>query len=414
MNEPRASQGLLAGELSSLGAEARQIRGPSLGEADLMEFAEGRVSNVFGAGFDPVDAFPRRVRLPSPPFLAISRVTELIGTPGELKGARICTEYDIPMRAWNAIDDQVSYLCLDPQGVLVLVAWLGIDFESQGRRAYRWVDAEITYRDNLPRVGQRVRYQIALTHSIRMGESRIVRAVFYAEVNGRRILDARRVTVGFFSDDALDREGEWVPRRTPRAKSGEPFAVPLEVPRAGLGSVDLVALSRGRIAEVMSPAHAVEGRNPSLRLPPPILQFIDRVVSISATGGACGLGSIEAEWRVDPMHWAVRAHFKDDPILAGPCLIEGAIQVLKIYALSIGLQKYMNAARFEPAVNTRVTVRFGAQIRARGQTLRYCAEIVNVQIGHEPCVVADVEILDEYGPVGRIEGLGVRLVSGAV
>ncbi|MBY0273871.1 hypothetical protein K2Z84_00910 [Candidatus Binatia bacterium] len=384
---------------------------PLFDEADLMEFAEGRVSNVLGALFAPVDLYRRRVRLPSPPFMALSRVVEISGVPGTMKDATIRTEYDIPGHAWNALDGQASQLTLDPQGALVLAAWLGIDFESKGARAYRWVDADLTYCDRLPRVGERIDYEIHFGQSVVIGESRIVRGRCRAYVEGRITVDAPRMTIGFFTDEALEFPVNWVPRRTLRAQSLQNDRPRMWPARGSLERVDLLALSHGHLAEVFSRAVPADARNPSLRLPSAILQFVDRVAAMSTSGGVCGLGSIEAEWVVNPDHWAVRSHFKDDPIVAGPCMVEGAVQALHIYALAVGLHRGVSAGRFEPVVNSRVSIRFGAQVRARGQVLRYCVDIVDVQLRPDPSLVADVEIVDEGAVVGRIEGLGVRIVA---
>ena len=44
-------------------------------EHELLAFAQGRVADIFGPEFAPVDAMPVRVRLPAPPYFFVSRVT---------------------------------------------------------------------------------------------------------------------------------------------------------------------------------------------------------------------------------------------------------------------------------------------------------------------------------------------------
>jgi len=381
-------------------------------EADIMEFAEGRVANVLGPKFAPIDALPRRVRIPGPPFMAISRVTRISGSFGKLKGARIRTEFDIPDPAWNAVDGQASYLALDAQGILFLAGWLGIDFENSGKRAYRWVDARLTYLASMPRAGQRVEYDIHVTHSFHVGNATLFRAEFLARVDDRPVLKTDRCTIGFFSDEDLAGGGGITARhRTVREPNHPTFGAPLGPPGRSLETTDLVALARGEIAQVMSPAHACGGRNPSLRIPPPIVQFIDRVTRIEATGGAYGLGMSEAEFRLDPQHWAVRAHFKDDPIFPGPCMFEGAMQLLQLHALSLGLQTAVTGARFQPLLHRPVMARFRAQVEPRQQMFSYRADIVEIGLSPEPYLVADVDLIDDEHVVGRIEGLGVRMVG---
>ncbi|MGQ5522583.1 beta-ketoacyl synthase N-terminal-like domain-containing protein [Chitinimonas sp. PSY-7] len=384
-------------------------------EADVMEFAEGRVANVLGPKYAPIDAMPRRVRIPGPPFMAVSRITHLSGTYGKLEGSRIRTEYDIPDPAFNSIDGQASYLSLDAQGVLFLAGWLGIDFENQGNRAYRWLDAQLTYLGNMPRAGQRVEYDIHIVQSFRNGDATLFRTDFMAHVDGQPVLKIDHCTAGFFTYDELAKgAGITDQHRTKRQPTATAFVAPLIPPARSLEQTDLLALARGEIDTVMSPAHASGGRNPSLRLPPPVIQFIDRIVRIEATGGACGLGYSEAEWRIDPQHWAIRAHFKDDPVFPGPCMLEGAMQLLQTHALALGLQISMTGARFQPMVNRPVLVRFRAQVTPQNQIFRYRADIVEIGLGAEPYLIADIDLIDNGRVAGRVEGLGIRLVGQAV
>ncbi|PHV12099.1 beta-ketoacyl synthase N-terminal-like domain-containing protein [Chitinimonas sp. BJB300] len=381
-------------------------------EADVMEFAEGRVANVLGSRYAPIDALPRRVRIPGPPFMAVSRITHLSGSYGKLEGSRIRTEYDIPNPAFNAIDGQASYLSLDAQGVLFLAGWLGIDFENQGNRAYRWLDAQLTYLGNMPRAGQRVEYDIHIVQSFRNGDTTLFRTDFMAHVDGKPVLKIDHCTAGFFTYDELAKgAGITDQHRTKRQPAMTAFTAPLAPPARILENKDLLALARGEIGEVMSPAHASGGRNPSLRLPPPVIQFIDRVVRIETAGGTCGLGYSEAEWRIDPQHWAIRAHFKDDPVFPGPCMLEGAMQLLQTHALALGLQTTITGGRFQPVVGRPVLVRFRAQVSPQNQIFGYRADIVEIGLTPEPYLIADVDLIDNGRVAGRVEGLGIRLVG---
>lgn len=378
-------------------------------EADVMEFAEGRAANVFGRRFESIDELPRRVRLPGPPFLAVSRVTDLSGSIGELKGARIRTEFDIPNPGWSAVDGQASSLSLDPQGVQFLAAWLGVDFENRGERSYRWVEGRMTHHGGMPKAGQTVVTDIRIVQCVRVNGATLCRVECKAVVDDRPVLTVDRCVVGFFSDadlaqgDGMD-DGRRLSGAPPRV-----FAAPLVPLGRPLDGADLLALSRGQIAEVMSPAHANGGRNPSLRIAPAIAQFIDRVSLIEHVGGAHGLGRSEAEVRVDPRHWAVRAHFKDDPVYPGPCMVEGATQLLQIHALSMGLQTTVSGGRFQPILNRPTLARFRSQVLARNQVLGFRADVIEVGLVPEPYLIADVDLIDNCRVVGRIENLGVRM-----
>ncbi|HWX00155.1 beta-ketoacyl synthase N-terminal-like domain-containing protein [Collimonas sp.] len=400
-----------AAQHNGLAANPSPAREILFGEADIMEFAEGRVANVLGPQYAAIDNLPRRVRVPGPPFMAVSRVTRMSGTHGKLEDARIRTEYDIPDPAWNAVDGQVSYLSLDAQGVLFLVGWLGIDFENQGQRAYRWLDAQLTYLGPMPQAGQRVEYDIHIKQSFRNGDATLFKTDFLAHVDGQPMLKIEHCTAGFFTYEELAKgAGITDQHRTPRKVTQSGFRAPLTPPGRALENADLIALARGDIAQVLSPAHATGGRNPSLRIPPPVIQFIDRVTRIES-GGAYGLGVSEAEFRLDPQHWAIRAHFKDDPIFPGPCMMEGAFQLLQIHALALGLQTAVSGARFQPVPDRPILVRFRAQVLPQNQLFGYRADIVEIGLGPEPYLIADIDLIDNGRVVGRVEGLGIRLVG---
>ena len=55
------------------------------------------------------------------------------------------------------------------------------------------------------------------------------------------------------------------------------------------------------------------------RLPLPPMLMVDRITSITADGGAHGLGQIIAELDVNPDLWFFKCHFESDPVMPG-CL----------------------------------------------------------------------------------------------
>lgn len=383
-------------------------------EADILEIAEGRVANVFGEDYAAIDAMPRRVRVPGQPFTAMSRVTHIEGLRGNFDSGRIVTEFDIPRGAWFAVEgSSASQLALDAQGVLFLLSYLGVDLESAGRRRFRWLDANITMTGDYPREGDTLRYDIALTRSFRDGEALMLFFDMIATSGGRPLLQNRDCCVGFFTDDDLARsQGIRPHHRVRRTTRPVPFEAILAPPARVLDGVDLVALARGDVA-VLSPAHA-GAANPHLRLPPPALHMIDRIIEIDPRGGICGLGRIVAERTLDPSHWAIRAHFKDDSVFPGPCMLEGAVQLLKVFMLATGLHIPVRGARFEPVCARSYQLRFREQVVPLGQTFVYQTDIVEMGLAPEPYIIADVDFQEAGRTIGRIEGIGLRLaISGA-
>jgi acyl transferase domain-containing protein/3-hydroxymyristoyl/3-hydroxydecanoyl-(acyl carrier protein) dehydratase len=388
-------------------------RTPLLEEAAILELAEGRAHAVFGPDFLPVDAMPRRIRVPGQPFTALTRVLALEGTRGRFDHGRIVTEYDIPDRAWFAVDGiSASEIAVDGQGVLILLAWLGADFESRGQRRFRWLDATATVLGAPPREGETVRYDIRLEHSFRDGDNLILQFRNEASVDGRPLLAITDCMVGLFQDAALAASAGILSQHRIARHPGPAFAPPLAPPHGGrLDRAGLLALSAGGPGAAFSPAHAAP-HAPALRLPAPPLHMLDEVTAIRTAGGRLGLGGAEAALTLDPTHWAVRAHFKDDPVFPGPCMLEGATQLLKIQALASGLQRgAVPGAHFVPLRGRPRRMRFRAQAVPSGQTFTYRSETVAAGMSPEPFIVADVEFDVEGRTIGRVEDLGLTMTA---
>ncbi|MEO0779721.1 MAG: hypothetical protein AAF146_24380, partial [Bacteroidota bacterium] len=97
-------------------------------EEDLLTFATGKISDVFGEEYAIIDTYPRRVMLPMPPYLLVSRVTKLDAKTHEFKPSTITTEYDIPIGSDFTTDQQIPWAVAVESGQcdLLLISYLGI------------------------------------------------------------------------------------------------------------------------------------------------------------------------------------------------------------------------------------------------------------------------------------------------
>ena len=140
---------------------------------DLLELAGGKISNVFGHEYLELDSFRRIVRLPMEPYLLVSRVTEINGKLGEFKPSSITTEYDIPKNAWYTTEGQIPWAVAVESGQcdLMLISYLGIDFECRGEQVYRLLDCTLTYLDDMPIEGQTLRYEISINSFARQNQN---------------------------------------------------------------------------------------------------------------------------------------------------------------------------------------------------------------------------------------------------
>ena len=132
-------------------------------EDELLEFAGGSIAKVFGPEYAEIDAYPRRVRLPVPPYLLVCRVTQLAAKRGRFEPSTITTEYDIPEGAWYTVDGQAPWAVAVESGQcdLLLISYLGHRLR-ESRRA-RLPPARL--HTDVPRRAAEGRRDPALRHS---------------------------------------------------------------------------------------------------------------------------------------------------------------------------------------------------------------------------------------------------------
>lgn len=384
-------------------------------EAALLEFAQGSIARVFGPEYAPIDHYERRVRLPMPPYLLVSRVTRLDAERGVYRPSTITTEYDIPTDAWYCVDGQAPWAISVESGQcdLLLISYLGIDFQCRGERVYRLLDCTLTFLDDLPQAGDTLRYDISINSFARNGDTLLFFFSYECFIGERMVLRMDGGCAGFFTDGELaggrgviDTEAELATRR---AAIAQRFAAPLSSARTALAYDDLLRLSAGDLVGCFGPAYGQHGRNPSLRLPPPAMLMIDRVTSIDPHGGAWGLGLVVAEKDLHPTHWYFPCHFKDDQVLAGSLMAEGCGQLLQSYMLSLGLQTCTTDAQFQPIAGLPQVVRCRGQVTPADSRLIYRMEITGLGMEPEPFARANVDIIVEGRIVVRFSDLGLQL-----
>ncbi|NUT98782.1 MAG: polyketide synthase, partial [Saccharothrix sp.] len=386
-------------------------------EAELLEFAKGSVATVFGPEFAVVDTYPVRVRLPEPPYLFVSRVTDIQATTGVFEPSTITTEYDIPADAWYLVDGLAPCAVTIEAGQcdLLLVAYLGIDFRNKGERAYRLLDSKLVFHGGLPRAGQTLRYDIRIDRFVWNGDTLLFFFNYKCYADGELILELLDACAGFFSpaelDDSLGVVTTEADRRR-RAALTKTWFTPLErTDRTSLTRHDLDLLTEGKPGEVFGPHYdqTADGLNRSLRLPGEMLRMIDEIPSIDRLGGPRGLGELTAVKHLDPDGWYFRCHFTGDPVLAGSLVAEGGVQLLQVYAMYLGLHLVLPDAEFQsvPGLHTEVKVR--GQITPKTPNIRYHVEVTEITMLPRPTVIADIVVYDGDKPIISMRDFGIQV-----
>lgn len=383
---------------------------------DLLKFAGGSISEVFGENYRIIDSYKRKVRLPLPPYLLVSRVTRINAKTGEFNPCTMTTEYDIPYNAWYAVDGQVPWAVSVESGQcdLMLISYLGIDFENKGERVYRLLDCTLTFLDELPKEGDTLRYDISINSFVRNGDNLLFFFSYNCYVGKRIVLKMTNGSAGFFSDDELE-EGQGVVKTKKelelRSNIKKRRFVPIKnTSKTAFTRQDLLHLVNGRPELCFGKSFHHQWRNPSLRLPSEHLLMLDRVTEVDPEGGPWGLGLITAEKDLHPNDWYFLCHFKDDEVLAGSLQAEGGGQLLQFFMLYLGMHGFVKDARFQPIEGLPQKVRCRKQVTPKNTKLTYRMEIKEISLIPEPRVISDVEILTEDGLVAvHFENLGLRL-----
>ena len=386
---------------------------------DLLHYAEGDIASVFGPEYAIIDTYPRRVRLPMPPYLLVDRITRLNAVRGEYKPSQMTTEYDIPSNAWYSVDGQIPWAVAVESGQcdLMLISFLGIDFENKGVLVYRLLDCTLTFLDDLPKEGQTLRYDIAINSYARSGDNLLFFFSYDCYVGEKIVLKMRGGCAGFFSDEDLARgKGIILTDAEIAARNAIPkqhFAPLLTSARQAFERTDMLALSAGDLTTCFGPQYARPGRNPSLRLPGEQMLMIDRVVEIDSAGGPWGLGYVVGEKILDPQDWYFPCHFKDDQVMAGSLMAEGCVQLMQFYLLYLGFHTQTQDARFQPIPDLPQVVRCRGQVTPTHGRLIYRMEITEIGLQPRPYAKANVDVILNGKVIVNFKDLGLQLVEKA-
>jgi len=400
-------------------ASGEQLEGKTIifSQEDLEEFATGKIANVFGPEYAVIDTYRRRVMLPMHPYLLVSRVTGLSGKMGEYKPSTMQTEYDIPYGAWFTTDRQIPWAVSVESGQcdLLLISYLGIDFQNKGDLVYRLLDCTLTFVDDLPFEGQTLRYDISINSFVRNGDNLLFFFSYRCYVQDRLVLKMDGGCAGFFTDEQLEEgagvvytESELQARRTAKKKHFTPL---LKTRKTSFSKEDLRHLINGDMEKCFEDeSYFANGRNPSLCLPPEKILMIDRITSADLTGGAYGLGYIVAEKDLHPDDWYFPCHFRDDEVLAGSLQAEGGGNLLRFFMLMLGLQRLTKDARYQPVFDLPQKVRCRKQVVPHKDTkLVYKLEIKEIGLIPNPYVIGDLEIISDGVVTVHFENLGLQL-----
>ncbi|MCG6201216.1 beta-ketoacyl synthase N-terminal-like domain-containing protein [Psychromonas antarctica] len=383
--------------------------------AELVEFAEGKISNVFGSDYQVIDSYRRRVRLPTTDYLLVSRVTALDAALNEYRKSLMVTEYDIPLDAPFLIDGQIPWCVSVESGQcdLMLISYIGIDLQNQSERVYRLLDCELTFLEEMAFGGETLRYEIHIDSYAKNGEQLLFFFHYDCYVGDKKVLIMRNGCAGFFTDQELAEGKGVIHNDHDRAQFKEAkkshFEPLIYNSRHQYGYAEMLKLVNGDISGCFGDEYKQQGRNPSLKFSSQKFLMIERITKIDPQGGHWGLGILEGQKDLAPEHWYFPCHFKDDQVMAGSLMSEGCGQMAMFYMLWLGMNINVDNARFQPMQGESQTVRCRGQVLPQSNTLTYRMEVTEIGMLPRPFIKANIDILLDGKVVVDFKNLCVEI-----
>jgi 3-oxoacyl-(acyl-carrier-protein) synthase/3-hydroxymyristoyl/3-hydroxydecanoyl-(acyl carrier protein) dehydratase len=388
---------------------------PAFTREQCLEFARGSAARVLGPEFAAVDRFPVRVRLPDEPLMLVDRILSVEGEKGRLGPGRIVTEHEVLPGAWY-LDGGRAPVCIAVeagQADLFLCAFLGIDLEVRGRRAYRLLDATVEFHRGLPLPGETIRYDIAIDKFVRQGESRLFLFRFTGSIAGRPLITMTGGCAGFFTPEEVENSGGVLLTEEERApRSGAcpaDWSPPVPMRPESYDDRQIAALRTGDLeacfGERFRGLHLPEAQ----RLPGGRMALIHRVARIDPRGGRYGIGRIEAEADIRPDDWFLTCHFVDDPVMPGTLMYECCAHALRVFLQRMGWVSVSPRARFGPLLGKPATLKCRGPVTPRTPRVTYRIDIKELGFGPEPYAVADADMLTGDRHIVHFTDMSLRL-----
>ena len=382
-----------------------------------LEFAGGSAAKVLGPEFAALDRYPVRVRLPDEPLMLVDRILSVEGVKGSMTSGRVVTEHDVRPGAWY-LDGHRMPVCITVeagQADLFLCAYLGIDLEVQGTRAYRLLDATVTFHRGLPQPGDIVRYDIHIDRFVRHDETYFFFFRFEGTIRGRPVVTMEDGCAGFFTEQETADSGgivlaadEQAP--TPGRRSDDwQDLVPMAVESYDARHLD--ALRGGDLAGCFGPLFDGLGLSDPVRLPDGRMRLIDRVVELDPTGGRFGLGLTRAEADIRGDEWFLTCHFVDDMVMPGTLMYECCVHTLRVLLMRMGWVTEQAGVCYEPVLGVASTLRCRGPVTPATRVVTYEVQVKEVGYTPEPYVIADAFMYADGHRIVQFTDLSLKMTG---
>ena len=389
---------------------------PIFSREACMEFAVGSVAKVLGPDFSIVDTYPVRVRLPDEPLMLVDRIVAIEGEKQSLGHGKIITEHDVLPDAWY-LDGNRAPVCISVeagQADLFLSSYLGIDQEVEGTRAYRLLDATVTFFSGLPRPGDTIQYHIEIEKFIRQGETYLFFFNFKGTIGEKLLIQMKNGCAGFFTEDEVLNSGGIVDTTDDQDietvgmdAAALEHMVPVSCEHYDADQVE--ALRRGDLSTCFGDEFQGIHLAKALWLPGNRMHLIDRILVLDPCGGKYKSGLIQAEADIYPDDWFLTCHFVDDMVMPGTLMYECCAHTLRVFLQRIGWITDKADARYEPITNIESVLKCRGPVTPRTRHVIYEIEIKQLGFGPEPFAIADATMVADGQKIVNFKNIGMKL-----
>lgn len=387
-------------------------------EAQLVEMTVGKVANVLGPDYAEADTYAIRTRMPSPPYMFVSRITKLTAQKGKLEPCVIEWEYDLQPEDWFVYHGLVpAFVSLESSHAMIIAfTKIGCDQMFKGELRYRAIDSETTVYSAMPKAGEILRGRVDIKSFIRVGKNVLISYEFDGFV-GERHSFKLTANSGFFPIESIKKsKGVDTKKIFGAAKPQEtPFKPLLECKKTQFSDQDVMAVQNGKLSECFGPSY---GETVVPGLYAPAARMLHRIVHVDPQGGPWQLGMIMGESTIDPDHWVFKSHFKNDPVMPGTFIVEGCEQVLKFYLYYLGLHSQLH---LRPSLidNHQYGAKFRGEVKCAAEKLQYRLTVKSIDAEYrengkdleEVTFIFIAEIIYHNNVIGICNNLGAKFVS---
>ncbi|WP_419655389.1 beta-ketoacyl synthase N-terminal-like domain-containing protein [Desulfosarcina variabilis] len=382
-----------------------------------MEFAIGSVGRMLGPAFDVVDTYRVRVRLPDEPLMLVDRIISVEGEMLSMGAGQVVTEHDVKPDAWY-LDGNRAPVCISVeagQADLFMCSYLGIDHQVKGQRAYRLLDAVVTFHRGLPQPGDTIRYEIAIDRFVRQGDTWMFFFRFEGYIGGEHLITMRDGCAGFFTEEEVLASGGIIlteAERAPMAGTVPADWQPLvPMTRETYNDAQVDALRRGDLAACFGERFAGIDLAQSLWLPGGRMRLIHRIVDLDPSGGRYGLGLIRAEADIHPEDWFLTCHFVDDMVMPGTLMYECCAHTLRVFLQRMGWVTDKPGVCYEPVIGNGARLKCRGPVTPKTRHVHYEIQISEIGYDPEPYVIADAHMFGDGRAIVFFKDMSMKMTG---